>query len=59
MKEKISFDLTKKEMQLILVIRRLKFGKLEIDIRDGSPQNKVKQKEKIVDISKIPLDKPF
>ena len=59
MDKEINFKCSKKEIQLIFAIRNLKFGKLEIDIRDGIPQNKVKQKEKQIDISKIALDRVY
>ncbi len=45
--------LTKREAEIILLIRRLKFGKLEIDVRDGQPQQHVKQKEKIIDLKTL------
>ena len=38
-------------------MRQLKFGKFEIAVRDGVPQDKIKQKEKQIDISKIEIKK--
>jgi len=45
--------LTKREIKIIMLMRKLKFGKIEIDIRDGQPQPRIKQKEKIIDLDKI------
>ncbi len=47
------FNLTTKEKQLIILIRKLKFGKLEIDVRDGKPQNRIKQKEKLINLDDV------
>ncbi len=58
----IKFNLTTREKQLIIFIRKLKFGKLEVDVRDGTPQNRIKQKEKLINLDDIlvePLDKHF
>ena len=50
-------DLTKKELQLILFTRTLKFGKFEIDMRNGIIQDHLKQKEKKINLNEIPIDK--
>ena len=50
--EKIKMLLTRREAKVIMVMRRLKYGKIEVDIRDSIPQPKVKQREKIIDLDK-------
>ena len=50
---KKNFPLTNREISLIVFIRKLRFGKIEIDVRDGIPQARVKQKEKIIDLDKF------
>jgi len=50
--EQIKMLLTIREARLIMTLRELRYGKVEIDIRDGVPQPKIKQKEKIIDLDK-------
>ena len=57
--EKITMSLTKREARLIMAIRNLKFGEIIIDVRDGTPQQRIRQWEKQIDLDKIPLDKNF
>lgn len=60
MKDKISFDLTKKEIQLILFIREeFRFGKVELVVHAGEPHKVIiKEPEKLFD-GNISLDKVF
>ena len=51
--QKILFNITKRELQLLIYMRQLKFGKFEVVVRDGVAQDRIKQKEKQIDISKI------
>ena len=55
--QKILFNITKRELQLLIYMRQLKFGKFEVVVRDGVPQDRIKQKEKQIDISKIEVKK--
>ncbi len=41
---------TKREIALIKTIRELRFGKIEIDVRDSNVQAKIKQKEKVINL---------
>ena len=55
--QKILFNITKRELQLLIYMRQLKFGKFEVVVRDGVAQDRIKQKEKQIDISKIEVKK--